>query len=129
MAESLDPKQTKTKGAKKSTPKIKTSDAQISLTPAVELAPAVAVPETVAPGPVEVMVLVDDPDEDDAGQNWSAGVAREWAAELADYVLAAQPTHPDARQIKGRALTELGERQGNANARNYYLSSAQFYLK
>ncbi len=53
----------------------------------------------------------------------------QWAAELADYVLAAQPTHPDARQIKGRALTELGERQGNANARNYYLSSAQFYLK
>ncbi len=44
----------------------------------------VAVPETVAPGPVEVMVLVDVLDEDDSGQNWSVGVAREWVAELAD---------------------------------------------
>ena len=53
----------------------------------------------------------------------------QWAAELADYVLANQPDHKDARLIKGRALTELGERQVSANARNYYLSSAQFYLK
>ncbi len=44
-------------------------------------------------------------------------------------ILSNQPDHRDARQIKGRALTELGERQVSANARNYYLSSAQFYLK
>ncbi len=48
--------------------------------------------------------------------------------ELADVILSNQPDHRDAR-IKGRALTELGERQASANARNYYLSSAQFYLK
>ncbi len=53
----------------------------------------------------------------------------QWAAELADVILSNQPDHRDARQIKGRALTELGERQVSANARNYYLSSAQFYLK
>jgi len=52
----------------------------------------------------------------------------QWAAELADYVLAGQPLHADARQLKGRALTELGERQGNAGARNYYLSAAQRLL-
>ena len=44
----------------------------------------VVVPENVSPGPVDVMVWVDAPDEDDAGQNWSAGVAREWVAELSD---------------------------------------------
>ena len=44
----------------------------------------VVVPENVSPGPVDVMVWVDAADEDDAGQNWSAGVAREWATELAD---------------------------------------------
>ncbi len=44
----------------------------------------VVVPENVSPGPVEVMVSVDASDEDDAGQNWSAGVAREWVAELSD---------------------------------------------
>ncbi len=44
----------------------------------------VVVPENVSPGPVDVMVWVDASDEDDAGQNWSAGVAREWATELAD---------------------------------------------
>ena len=44
----------------------------------------VVVPENVSPGPVEVMVWVDASDEDDAGQNWSAGVAREWVAELSD---------------------------------------------
>ena len=44
----------------------------------------VVVPENVSPGPVDVMVWVDASDEDDAGQNWSAGVAREWVAELAD---------------------------------------------
>jgi alkyl sulfatase BDS1-like metallo-beta-lactamase superfamily hydrolase len=50
----------------------------------------------------------------------------QWAAELTDYVLANDPSHRDARQLKAQALMELGERQISANARNYYLSSAQF---
>lgn len=62
----------------------------------------VAVPETVAPGPVEVMVLVDAPEEDDSGQSWSAGIAREWAAELAD-------TREDIYTLSdGRATDEAG---------------------
>lgn len=53
----------------------------------------------------------------------------QWAAELADSVLAVEPAHVDAKRIKARALTALGERQMNANARNYYLSSAQYLLR
>lgn len=52
-----------------------------------------------------------------------------WAAELADYVLVNAPAHVAARRLKARALTGLGERQVNAIARNYYLTSAQFLLK
>lgn len=52
-----------------------------------------------------------------------------WAAELADYVLANAPAHVGARRMKARALTELGERQINAIARNYYLTSAQILLE
>jgi alkyl sulfatase BDS1-like metallo-beta-lactamase superfamily hydrolase len=52
-----------------------------------------------------------------------------WAAELADYVLVNDPAHVAARRLKGQALTELGERQINAIARNYYLTSAQSLLK
>ena len=56
-----------------------------------------------------------------------------WAAELSDYVLAIDGTkdtaNTSARRIKAQALTELGERQINAIARNYYLTSAQFLLK
>jgi alkyl sulfatase BDS1-like metallo-beta-lactamase superfamily hydrolase len=53
----------------------------------------------------------------------------QWAAELADYVLAVDSASGDARRIKGEALTVLGERQVNANARNYYLSAAQYLLR
>jgi alkyl sulfatase BDS1-like metallo-beta-lactamase superfamily hydrolase len=53
----------------------------------------------------------------------------QWAAELADYLLAVDRAHVDAKRIKARALTELGERQINATARNYYLSSAQYLLR
>jgi alkyl sulfatase BDS1-like metallo-beta-lactamase superfamily hydrolase len=53
----------------------------------------------------------------------------QWAAELADYVLATDSAHVAAKRVKARALTELGERQINANARNYYLSSAQYLLR
>lgn len=53
----------------------------------------------------------------------------QWAAELADYVLAVDRANSDAKRIKAQALTELGERQINATARNYYLSSAQNLLR
>jgi alkyl sulfatase BDS1-like metallo-beta-lactamase superfamily hydrolase len=53
----------------------------------------------------------------------------QWAAELADFVLAVDGAKVDAKRIKARALTELGERQINATARNYYLTSAQYLLR
>ncbi len=52
-----------------------------------------------------------------------------WAAELADYVLANDGANAAAKRIKAQALIELGERQINAIARNYYLSSAIYLLK
>ncbi|MCC7123471.1 MAG: alkyl/aryl-sulfatase [Acidobacteria bacterium] len=52
-----------------------------------------------------------------------------WAAELADYVLVNDGAHAEARRLKAAALTELAERQVNAIARNYYLTTAQFLLK
>ena len=53
----------------------------------------------------------------------------QWAAELADYVLANDSANAGAKRIKAQALTELGERQINAIARNYYLSSAMYLLR
>ncbi|WP_426407020.1 alkyl sulfatase dimerization domain-containing protein [Bradyrhizobium ganzhouense] len=53
----------------------------------------------------------------------------QWAAELTDYVLTVDAANAAARRIKATALTELGERQVNATARNYYLTSAQFLLR
>ena len=52
-----------------------------------------------------------------------------WAAELADYVLADDSANAGAKRIKAQALIELGERQINAVARNYYLSSAMDLLR
>jgi alkyl sulfatase BDS1-like metallo-beta-lactamase superfamily hydrolase len=52
-----------------------------------------------------------------------------WAAELADFVLANDDKNIGAKKIKAQALTELGERQINAIARNYYLSSAIYLLR
>ena len=52
-----------------------------------------------------------------------------WAAELADYVLANDNANNGAKRIKAEALGELGERQMNAIARNYYLSSAMYLLR
>jgi alkyl sulfatase BDS1-like metallo-beta-lactamase superfamily hydrolase len=52
-----------------------------------------------------------------------------WAAELADYVLANDSANTNAKRIKAQALIELGERQSNAIARNYYLSSAMYLLR
>jgi alkyl sulfatase BDS1-like metallo-beta-lactamase superfamily hydrolase len=53
----------------------------------------------------------------------------EWAAELADYVLANDGANAGAKRIKAQALVELGERQINAIARNYYLSSAMYLFR
>ena len=52
-----------------------------------------------------------------------------WAAELADYLLANDGANVNAKRIKAQALIELGERQSNAIARNYYLSSAMYLLR
>jgi len=52
-----------------------------------------------------------------------------WAAELADYVLANDGANTGAKRLKAQALIELGERQINAIARNYYLSSAMYLLR
>jgi len=52
-----------------------------------------------------------------------------WAAELTDCVLAVDASNADAKRLKARALTELGERQTSANARNYYLSVAQYLVR
>ncbi len=52
-----------------------------------------------------------------------------WAAELSDYVLGNDGENATAKRIKAQALIELGERQINAIARNYYLSSAGDLLK
>ncbi|MEZ5784452.1 MAG: alkyl sulfatase dimerization domain-containing protein [Rhizobiaceae bacterium] len=49
----------------------------------------------------------------------------QWAAEQADYVLVLEPQNGSATTVKIRALRELGERQMNATARNYYLTVAQ----
>ena len=43
-----------------------------------------AVPHTVAPGQVEIVVLVPSEHEDEAGWAWMSGIAREWEAELSD---------------------------------------------
>ena len=52
-----------------------------------------------------------------------------WAAELAGYVLVNDSANAGAKRIKAQALIELGERQINAIARNYYLSSAMYLLR
>lgn len=48
----------------------------------------------------------------------------QWAAELADHVLALDPANTGARSVKGEALIALGRQQISANARNYFMSSA-----
>jgi len=53
----------------------------------------------------------------------------QWATELTDHVLAVDTANAAAKQLKAAALTELGERQVNATARNYYLTAAQFLLR
>lgn len=63
-----------------------------------------------------------------AASSFKAGEFQ-WAAEQVDYVLAVDPKNAEARKLKAQALTELGERQKNSTARNYYLTTAQYLLK
>ena len=53
----------------------------------------------------------------------------QWAAELTDSVLAIDDANVEAKRLKAGALSELGERQIRAIARNYYLSAAQYLLR
>ena len=44
----------------------------------------VMLPESTMPGRVRVLVLVPETEDEEAGALWMQGIAREWAAELAD---------------------------------------------
>lgn len=48
----------------------------------------------------------------------------QWAAEIADMLLAVRADDSRAREIKAKALWKLGERVDNSNARSYYLTQA-----
>lgn len=48
----------------------------------------------------------------------------QWAAELADTVLALDPVSAEAKAIKAQALIAIGRQQISANARNYFMTSA-----
>src|SRR5688572_17288026 len=54
----------------------------------------------------------------------SAANDSQWAAELADHVLALEPENAEAKSIKAQALIALGRAQISANARNYFMTSA-----
>lgn len=78
----------------------------------------------------KLVALIGGPDQVLArGRDALAAGEFTWAAELADYVLANDDASAAAKRIKAHALTELGERQMNAIARNYYLTSAMFLLR
>ncbi|TWU43466.1 Hydroxyacylglutathione hydrolase [Novipirellula aureliae] len=49
----------------------------------------------------------------------------QWAAQLADHLLAINKDDKDAKQIKADALTKLASDMVNATARNYYLTVAR----
>lgn len=48
----------------------------------------------------------------------------QWAAQLADHLLAIDSGNEEARQVKANALTKLARDAVNATARNYYLTVA-----
>ena len=48
----------------------------------------------------------------------------QWVLELTDILLVLEPDMSEARELKASSLRKLGFLQGNANARNYYLSQA-----
>lgn len=47
-----------------------------------------------------------------------------WVLELTDYLLTLNPDNEEAKALRVAALTRLGEREGNPNARHYYLTRA-----
>ena len=49
----------------------------------------------------------------------------QWAAQLADHLLAINPDDKNAKQVKANALTNLANSMVNATARNYYLTVAR----
>ncbi|QDV40849.1 hypothetical protein Enr13x_06850 [Stieleria neptunia] len=49
----------------------------------------------------------------------------QWAAQLADHLLAINKDDSDAKQTKADALTKLARKMVNATARNYYLTVAR----
>lgn len=49
----------------------------------------------------------------------------QWAAQLADHLLAINPDDVNAKQVKANALTNLASTMVNATARNYYLTVAR----
>ncbi|MDA1055087.1 MAG: alkyl/aryl-sulfatase [Planctomycetota bacterium] len=49
----------------------------------------------------------------------------QWAAQLADHLLAVNEDNGEAKQIKAEALTKLAHNMVNATARNYYLTVAR----
>ena len=51
--------------------------------------------------------------------------SHQWAAQLADHLLAINKDDSDAKQIKADALTKLARNMLNATARNYYLTVAR----
>ena len=53
----------------------------------------------------------------------------QWTAELTDCVLAIDEGNVDAKRLKAAALSELGQPQTSALARNYYLSASQYLLR
>lgn len=53
------------------------------------------------------------------------GDDNQWAAQLADYLLAIDATNEQAKTTKSRALKKLARNMVNATARNYYLTVAR----
>jgi len=48
----------------------------------------------------------------------------QWVLNLTDYLLCLSPGNKEAKSLRVKALTELGKRSANPNARHYYLTCA-----
>ncbi len=53
----------------------------------------------------------------------------QWAAQLADHLIALDPDSTEPKQVKAEALMKLGQRTLTATGRNYYLSVAMELLE
>ena len=62
-------------------------------------------------------------------KNALAKADNQWAAQLADYLLALDPDDAEAKRVKSGALTALGVRCLTATGRNYYLTVAAEILE